>query len=201
LYIVGITGGIGSGKSEAAKAFMSLSVPVIDLDEIARQITQKNYPGYVQIKKHFGSKYLDKNKEIIRKKLKIDIFNDSEKKDKIESILHPIILKECKKKINQYKSEEYIVIVVALLFETGSYLKFIDESVLIDCDEEIQFKRVSSRDKVDKNLIKSIIKSQLPRNQKIKKADTIIHNNLSKSHLKKEIYRYHNDLKLKINKK
>ncbi len=201
MYIVGITGGIGSGKSEAAKAFMSLSVPVIDLDEIARQITQKNYPGYVQIKKHFGSKYLDKNKEIIRKKLKIDIFNDSEKKDKIESILHPIILKECKKKINQYKSEEYIVIVVALLFETGSYLKFIDESVLIDCDEEIQFKRVSSRDKVDKNLIKSIIKSQLPRNQKIKKADTIIHNNLSKSHLKKEIYRYHNDLKLKINKK
>ena len=105
------------------------------------------------------------------------------------------------KKINQYKSEEYIVIVVALLFETGSYLRFIDESVLIDCDEEIQFKRVNSRDKVDKNLIKSIIKSQLPRNQKIKKADTIIHNNLSKSHLKKEIYRYHNDLKLKINKK
>ena len=201
MHIVGITGGIGSGKSEAAKAFMSLSVPVIELDEIARQITQKNHPGYVQITKLFGSKYLDKNKEIIRKKLKIDIFNDSEKKEKIESILHPIILKECKKKINQYKSEEYIVIVVALLFETGSYLKFIDESVLIDCDEEIQFKRVSSRDKVDKNLIKSIIKSQLPRNQKIKKADTIIHNNLSKSHLKKEIYRYHNDLKLKINKK
>ena len=201
MHIVGVTGGIGSGKSEAAKAFMSLSVPVIDLDEIARQITQKNHPGYVQITKHFGSKYLDKNKEIIRKKLKIDIFNDSEKKEKIESILHPIILKECKKKINQYKSEEYIVIVVALLFETGSYLKFIDESVLIDCDEEIQFKRVSSRDKVDKNLIKSIIKSQLPRNQKIKKADTIIHNNLSKSQLKKEIYRYHNDLKLKINKK
>jgi len=201
LHIVGITGGIGSGKSEAAKAFMSLSVPVIELDEIARQITQKNHPGYVQITKLFGSKYLDKNKEIIRKKLKIDIFNDSEKKEKIESILHPIILKECIKKINQYKSEEYIVIVVALLFETGSYLRFIDESVLIDCDEEIQFKRVNSRDKVDKNLIKSIIKSQLPRNQKIKKADTIIHNNLSKSHLKKEIYRYHNDLKLKINKK
>jgi len=201
LHIVGVTGGIGSGKSEAAKAFMSLSVPVIELDEIARQITQKNHPGYVQITKLFGSKYLDKNKEIIRKKLKIDIFNDSEKKEKIESILHPIILKECKKKINQYKSEEYIVIVVALLFETGSYLRFIDESVLIDCDEEIQFKRVNSRDKVDKNLIKSIIKSQLPRNQKIKKADTIIHNNLSKSHLKKEIYRYHNDLKLKINKK
>ena len=195
-----MTGGIGSGKTEAAKAFLSLLVPVIELDEIAHQITRKNYPGYIQITKHFGSKYLDKNKEIIRKKLKIDIFNSSETKKKVESILHPIILNECKKQINKYKSEEYIVIVIALLFETRNYLELIDENILIDCDEEIQFKRVSSRDKIDKDLIKSIIKSQLPRDQKIKKADTIIHNNLSKSSLKNEIYLYHNDLKLKINK-
>jgi dephospho-CoA kinase len=196
-----MTGGIGSGKTEAAKVFGSLLVPVIDLDEIAHLITQKNYPGYVQITKYFGSKYLDKNKEIIRKKLKIDIFNSSETREKIESILHPIILSECKKQINKYKSEEYIVIVIALLFETGNYLKLIDESILIDCDEEIQFKRVSSRDEIDKYLITSIIKSQLPRDQKIKQANTIIHNNLSKKSLKDEIYRYHNDLKLKINRK
>lgn len=195
-----MTGGIGSGKTEAAKAFVSLLVPVIDLDDISRQITQKNYPGYIQITKHFGNKYLDKNKEIIRKKLKIDIFNSSETKKKIESILHPIILNECKKQINKYKSEKYIVIVVALLFETRNYLELIDESILIDCDEEIQLKRVSLRDKIDKYLIKSIIKSQLSRNQKIKKADTIIHNNLSKSALKNEIYRYHKYLKFKINK-
>ena len=196
-----MTGGIGSGKTEAAKVFRSLLVPVIDLDEIAHLITQKNYPGYVQITKYFGSKYLDKNKEIIRKKLKIDIFNSSETREKIESILHPIILSECKKQINKYKSEEYIVIVIALLFETGNYLKLIDESILIDCDEEIQFKSVSSRDEIDKYLITSIIKSQLPRDQKIKQANTIIHNNLSKKSLKDEIYRYHNDLKLKINRK
>ena len=195
-----MTGGIGSGKTEAAKAFVSLLVPVIDLDEISRLVTQKNYPGYVQITKHFGNKYLDKNNEIIRKKLKIDIFNSNETKKKIESILHPIILSECKKQINKYKSEEYIVIVIALLFETGNYLELIDESILIDCDEEIQFKRVSSRDKIDKYLIKSIMKSQLSRDQKIKKADTIIHNNLSKSSLKNEIYRYHEYLKFKINK-
>ena len=196
-----MTGGIGSGKTEAAKVFVSLLVPVIDLDEIAHLITQKNYPGYIQITKHFGSKYLDKNKEIIRKKLKIDIFNSSETKKKVESILHPIILNECKKQINKYKSEEYIVIVIALLFETRNYLELIDENILIDCDEEIQFKRVSSRDEIDKYLITSIIKSQLPRDQKIKQANTIIHNNLSKKSLKDEIYRYHNDLKLKINRK
>jgi dephospho-CoA kinase len=196
-----MTGGIGSGKTEAAKAFVSLLVPVIDLDEISRLVTQKNYPGYVQITKHFGNKYLDKNNEIIRKKLKIDIFNSNETKKKIESILHPLILSECKKQIYKYKSEEYIVIIIALLFETENYLKFIDESVLIDCDEEIQFKRVSLRDRIGKNLIKSIIQSQLPRDQKIKKADTIIYNNLSKTNLKDEIYRYHSELKLKINRK
>ena len=201
MYIVGVTGGIGSGKSEAAKTFASLSVPVIDLDDIARQITQKNNPGYVEITKNFGNKYLDKNKELNRKSLKIDIFNSSEVKRKIESILHPIILTEYKKQIIKYKSEKYIVIMIALLFETENYLKLIDESLLIDCDEESQFDRVSSRDKLDKNLIKSIIKSQLSRVQRIKRADNIIINNLSKDKLKDKIYKYHNDLKLRIDKK
>ena len=201
MYIVGVTGGIGSGKSEAAKTFTILSVPVIDLDDIARRITQKNYPGYVEITKNFGNKYLDKNKELNRKSLKIDIFNSIEVKRKIESILHPIILTEYKKQIIKYKSEKYIVIMIALLFETENYLKLIDESLLIDCDEESQFDRVSSRDKLDKNLIKSIIKSQLSRVQRIKRADNIIINNLSKDKLKDKIYKYHNDLKLRIDKK
>jgi len=198
LYIVGVTGGIGSGKSEAAKTFISLSVPVIDLDDIARQITKKNHPGYVEIINNFGSKYLDKNKELMRTSLKIDIFNSSKVRKKIESILHPIILREYKKQIIKYKSEKYIVVMIALLFETGIYLKFINESLLIDCDEESQFNRVSSRDKLDKQLIESIIKSQLPRDEKIKKADKIINNNHSKAELKEEIYKYHNDLKLRI---
>ena len=198
MYIVGVTGGIGSGKSEAAKTFVSLSVPVIDLDEIARQITKKNHLGYVEIIKNFGNKYLDKNKELMRNSLKIDIFNSSKVRKKIESILHPIILSEYKKQIIKYKSEQYIVVMIALLFETGIYLKFINESLLIDCDEESQFNRVSSRDKLDKQLIESIIKSQLPRDEKIKKADKIINNNHSKAELKEEIYKYHNDLKLRI---
>ena len=199
MYIIGVTGGIGSGKSEAAKAFLSLSVPVIDLDDIAHEITQKNYPGYIEIKKHFGDKYLDKNKKILRKNLKVDIFNSRKLKKEIESILHPIILNECKKEIIKYKSEEYIVIMIALLFETENYLKLIDESLLIDCDREIQFNRVQSRDKLEKNLIESIINSQLSRDMKIKRADKVINNNLSKAGLKDQVYRYHNDLKLRIN--
>ncbi len=196
-----MTGGIGSGKSEATKIFGELSVPLIDLDDIAHRITQKDYPGYIEIIKYFGNKYLDKNKKIIRKNLKIDIFNSTKIKKKIESILHPIIFSECKEQIYKYKSEEYIVIVIPLLFETENYLKLIDESLFIDCNEDIQFKRVNSRDKLDESLIKSIINSQLSRDRKIKKADKIIENNLSKALFKDEIYRYHNELKLRIGRK
>ena len=196
-----MTGGIGSGKSEATKIFGELSVPLIDLDDIAHRITQKDYPGYIEIIKYFGNKYLDKNKKIIRKNLKIDIFNSTKIKKKIESILHPIIFSECKEQIYKYKSEEYIVIVIPLLFETENYLKLIDESLFIDCNEDIQFKRVNSRDKLDESLIKSIINSQLSRDRKIKKADKIIENNLSKALFKDEIYQYHNELKLRIDRK
>lgn len=201
MYIVGITGGIGSGKSEASKIFTELAVPVIDLDDIAHQITKKNQPGYIEIKKYFGEKYFDKNKELIRKNLQIDIFNSTQTKKKIESILHPIIFNECKKQINRYKSAEYIVIVIALLFETKNYIKLINESLLIDCDEEIKIKRVMYRDKLNEKLIKCIIESQLARDKKIKKADKIIINNFSKTLLKDNIYKYHNDLKHRLNGK
>ncbi len=201
MYIVGITGGIGSGKSEASKIFTELAVPVIDLDDIAHQITKKNQPGYIEIKKYFGEKYFDKNKELIRKNLQIDIFNSTQTKKKIESILHPIIFNECKKQINRYKSAEYIVIVIALLFETKNYRKLINESLLIDCDEEIKIKRVMYRDKLNEKLIKCIIESQLARDKKIKKADKIIINNFSKTLLKDNIYKYHNDLKHRLNDK
>jgi dephospho-CoA kinase len=199
LYTVGITGGIGSGKSEASKIFTELAVPVIDLDDIAHQITKKNQLGYIGIKKYFDEKYFDKNKELIRRSLQIDIFNSTQTKEKIESILHPIIFNECKKQMNKHRSAEYIVIVIPLLFETKNYIKLIDESLLIDCDEEIQIKRVMHRDKLDKKLIKGIIESQLTRDKKIKKTDKIIINNLSKTLLRDNIYKYHNNLKHRLN--
>ena len=196
-----MTGGIGSGKNEATKVFRELSVPIIDLDDISHRITQKNSLGYNEIIKYFGNKYLDKDKNIIRKKLKIDVFNSNKMKKKLESILHPIIFSRCKELVYKYKSEEYVVVVIPLLFETKSYLELIDESLLIDCEETIQFERISSRDNLDESLIKVIINSQLSRAQKIDKADKVIKNNLNKQLLKQEVCKYHNELRLRINGK
>lgn len=199
MYIVGLTGGIGSGKSEAAKVFTELSVPLIDLDDIAHKITEKKQLGYLGIKKKFGEKYFDKNKELLRKDLQKDLFNSNKTKKEVESILHPIIYDECKKQIKKYVFEEYIVIVIPLLYETKNYLKLIDETLLIDCNEKIQIKRVISRDQLDKKIIELIIQSQLSRDKKIKKADKIINNDLTIDILKNNIVRYHKNLKLKLN--
>ena len=199
MYIVGLTGGIGSGKSEAAKVFTELSVPLIDLDDIAHKITEKKQLGYLGIKKKFGEKYFDKNKELLRKDLQKDLFNSNKTKKEVESILHPIIFDECKKQIKKYVFEEYIVIVIPLLYETKNYLKLIDETLLIDCNEKIQIKRLISRDQLDKKIIELIIQSQLSRDKKIKKADKIINNDLTIDILKNNIVRYHKNLKLKLN--
>ncbi len=203
MYIVGLTGGIGCGKSEASKLFTKLLVPVIDLDDIAHEITRKNQLGYVGIKEKYGDKYFNKKEELLREKLKKDFFDSKNTKKIIENILHPIIFNECKKQIKKFKSEQtlknlnsskYIVIVIPLLFESKNYLKLINESLLIDCDEKIQIKRVANRDKLDKKLIQSIINSQISRDEKIKKADKIIDNNFSKKLLKDKIYKFHSDL-------
>jgi len=203
VYIVGLTGGIGCGKSEASKLFTKLLVPVIDFDDIAHEITRKNQLGYVGIKEKYGDKYFNKKEELLREKLKKDFFNSKNTKKIIENILHPIIFNECKKQIKKFKSEQtlknlnsskYIVIVIPLLFESKNYLKLINESLLIDCDEKIQIKRVANRDKLDKKLIQSIINSQISRDEKIKKADKIIDNNFSKKLLKDKIYKFHSDL-------
>ena len=203
MYIVGLTGGIGCGKSEASKLFTKLLVPVIDLDDIAHEITRKNQLGYVGIKEKYGDKYFNKKEELLREKLKKDFFNSKNTKKIIENILHPIIFNECKKQIKKFKSKQtlknlnsskYIVIVIPLLFESKNYLKLINESLLIDCDEKIQIKRVANRDKLDKKLIQSIINSQISRDEKIKKADKIIDNNFSKKLLKDKIYKFHSDL-------
>ena len=201
MYIVGLTGGIGSGKSEAAKVFTELAVPLLDLDDIAHKITKKKQLGYLGIKKKFGKKYFDENEELLRKNLQKDLFSSNKTKKEIESILHPIIFDECKKQLRNYIFEEYVVIVIPLLYETKNYLKLIDETLLIDCNEKNQIKRVIARDKLDKKIIERIIKSQLSRDKKIKKADKIINNDLTIDILKNNIFRYHKNLKLKLNGK
>ena len=198
MFIIGLTGGIGSGKSAAAKILKELGLKVIDLDQITHELMRPSELGYIEIKKEFGEKYIDTKGAIDRKLLREEIFSSFDLKKRIESILHPIIFEECNKQLNILKHEKYIVLVIPLLFETKNYISLIDESLLIDCDLETQIERVIKRDNVSKALANRIIKNQMNRQEKQSLADKVILNDGNINHLKTQLNIYYKKLLMDI---
>ena len=198
MFIIGLTGGIGSGKSAAAKILKELGLKVIDLDQITHELMRPGELGYIEIKKEFGEKYIDTKGAIDRKLLREEIFSSFDLKKRIESILHPIIFEECNKQLNILKHEKYIVLVIPLLFETKNYISLIDESLLIDCDLEAQIERVIKRDNVSKALVNRIIKNQMNREEKQLLADKVILNDGNINHLKTQLDSYYKKLHMDI---
>jgi len=194
MHIVGLTGGIGSGKSMAALFFKELNVPVIDLDDIAKEITTKNNEGYNEIVKKFGVRYLNDKKEINRYLIKAEIFNSPKLKKEFEQLIHPLIYTACLNQIDNFHTQTYLILIVPLLFETKTYLGLIQESLLIDCKISTQKERVCSRDKLDSKLIDKIIASQLERSERQEKADNIITNDGSVDELKQKIKIFHDNI-------
>jgi len=198
MFIIGLTGGIGSGKSAAAKILKELGLKVIDLDQITHELMMPSEPGYIEIKKEFGEKYIDTKGAIDRRLLREEIFSSFDLKKRIESILHPIIFEECNKQLNLLKHENYIVLVIPLLFETKNYISLIDESLLIDCDLETQIERVIKRDSISKTLANRIIKNQMNREKKQLLADKVILNDGNINHLKTQLDSYYKKLHMDI---
>ena len=199
MFIIGLTGGIGSGKSAAAEILKELGLKVIDLDHITHDLMRPGELGYIEIKKEFGEKYIDTKGALDRKLLRQEIFSSFDLKKRIESILHPIIFEECNKQLNILKHEKYIVLVIPLLFETKNYISLIDESLLIDCDLETQIERVIKRDSVSKALANRIIKNQMNRQEKQLLADKVILNDGNFNHLKTQLDSYYKKLNMDIN--
>ena len=198
MFIIGLTGGIGSGKSAAAEILKELGLKVIDLDQITHELMMPSELGYIEIKKEFGEKYIDTKGAIDRKLLREEIFSSFDLKKRIESILHPIIFEECNKQLNILKHEKYIVLVIPLLFETKNYISLIDESLLIDCDLETQIERVIKRDSISKTLANRIIKNQMNREKKQLLADKVILNDGNINHLKTQLDSYYKKLHMDI---
>ena len=187
--IIGLTGGIGSGKSAAAEIFKDIGIDLIDADDLARDSLNINSEGYKLFINEFGEKYLDKNKHINRELLRRDIFNDLAVKLKLENIVHPLVKSGIEVFINNSKSD-YCIIVVPLIYETGSY-KFYDRILVIDCDVDTQIERTSKRDNQTKNEIVNILNKQATREERISIADEVILNNGSIEHLRNSVLDTH----------
>jgi len=187
--IIGLTGGIGSGKSAAGIEFEKLGITVIDADEIAQKASLKNSKAYKEIVEYFGASILDNSQNIDRRKLRNIVFNDDEQKKKLEQILHPAIREDISFAISNSKST-YTIIMVPLIYETNSKDNY-NRILVIDCDEDIQISRAVTRDGASEEDIKKIINSQATKKERLSIADDVISNNSSIEKLSEKVLHLH----------
>ena len=191
MYIVGLTGGIGSGKSEAAKLFAELGAPVVDVDVISHELTTKGQATLKKIAQVFGKDILNSDGSLNRAALRQKVFADSEARKKLEAILHPAIYNKATERLEENASAPYQILAIPLLFESDRYLKIINRSLVIDSDTKLQIARASKRDGLLEDDIQKIIDVQMPREKRNALADDIILNDGSIEELKEKVKQVH----------
>lgn len=187
--IVGLTGGIGSGKSEASKRFAERGVLVVDADTVAREVVKQGTTALAQIAEHFGTGILDAAGDLNRSKLREIIFSDPTEKQWLESLLHPIINAEIRFQLANSTST-YSVLVSPILLETQQF-QLVDRILVIDTSEQHQIERASIRDKNNEAQIKAIMQTQLSRQERCARATDIIQNHGSIDELYVQIEKLH----------
>tara|TARA_B110000438_G_scaffold63830_1_gene64351 strand:- start:240 stop:860 length:621 start_codon:yes stop_codon:yes gene_type:complete len=189
--IIGLTGGIASGKSTVSKFFSNLSIPIIDADQISHDLTKINGSAYSEIIEYFGENITGENGDIDRKRLGAIIFNNATKKEKLESIIHPRVLSTIQAEIKS-TGGDYKIIEVPLLIESG-FQEFTNRILVVDCSTETQIKRLMQRDSVPKGYAKNILRNQINRERRLKFANEIVINekNTSLIELEDQVKKIH----------
>ncbi len=174
-FIIGLTGGIGSGKSSAAEIFHKLGAAIIDTDEIAHRLTAAGQPGAAVIRNQFGPDYLQADGALDRARMRALIFSDTAARHKLEEILHPLIRAEATALVKKI-STLYVIVVVPLLVETDAYRDLLQRVLVIDCDESLQFARALQRGGLTEHEVQAIIAAQVGRAARLAYADDIVRN-------------------------
>ena len=180
-FILGLTGGIGSGKSAASQWFEQHGIVVVDADVVAREIVEVGQPALLQIQQAFGDWVLQKDGTLNRRALREHIFQSNDARRILESITHPAIRQSIIKQLQDAQSP-YVILVSPLLFETNQH-ELTDHTLLIDASIELQIQRAAQRDDQNIEQIHRIIAAQMPREQKQQLADDIVLNDGHLEHL------------------
>lgn len=188
--IVGLTGGIGSGKSTVADLFKKLHVPVIDADIISHQLCEPGAIGYNIIIEHFGVSILQDNGHIDRKKLRDIIFNQDTEREWLESMLHPLIRQKMHTQAKTTHSP-YCIFVIPLLTESNN-LDGIDRVLIVDAPASLQIERASNRDHTNSDDIRKIMDAQNSRGERLTYADDVILNDSDMASLERKVTELHN---------
>lgn len=189
MFVVGLTGGIGSGKSAATAIFEDLGIDVVDADLASREAVLPGSKALDQIQKKFGNEILLEDQSLNRARLREIIFDNSEDKTWLEQLLHPEIRHIIQSKLEN-SSSEYVILVSPLLFETDQH-EFCNTTILIDSSLNSQVSRTSKRDSVSEDSVKKIISAQMSRDDKLKIAKIIINNDDSLEQLESNVKKVH----------
>ncbi len=190
MFVVGLTGGIGSGKSAVSRRFEQLGVTVVDADIVAREVVQPGEPALKSITQQFGPTILLADGNLNRATLRKIVFDQPEKRDWLEQLLHPLIREQILLQLTQAASA-YAILASPLLLETDQHL-LVDHTVVVDVDEATQISRTAIRDNTDSKQVKAIIAAQMPREDKVTRADSLIDNSGSEELLQPQIEALHN---------
>ena len=187
--IIGLTGGIGSGKTAVSDAFQDLGITIVDADKASRIVVQKGKPSLKKIAEHFGNDILNENSELDRAKLREIIFNSDEEKNWLESLLHPAIANQIQDELKA-SSSPYTILVSPLLLETNQK-EYCSKVLVVDVPVELQVERTLKRDQVSEGQVKSIIKAQISRKNRLEFADEVIVNDGSLEELHSTVMKFH----------
>lgn len=190
---LGLTGGIGSGKSSVASLLAQRGAWIIDTDQIAHQITASGGSAIELISQQFGPEFIGPDGSLNRAKMREYVFRDISAKRRLEAITHPLIRQEtfsqAQKALNA--AAPYLVFVVPLLLESGAWIETLDHIAVVDCEEELQIQRAMARSQLERQAVLAIMANQASRAERMAIADTIIPNNGSLHNLEEAVARLH----------
>lgn len=189
-YIVGLTGGIGSGKSAAAQVFAELGATVIDTDAIAHELTRPGGVAIEPIRAAFGADYIGADGALARARMRELVFADTAKKRLLESILHPLIRSRSQQLLLGARGP-YAILMVPLLLESGAYRERCQRVLVVDCPEQAQIARVTARSGIDAEQVRAIMSAQVGRAQRLASADDVIDNSGDLAHLRRQVEALH----------
>jgi dephospho-CoA kinase len=174
-YVVGLTGGVGSGKTAVADAFAALGVEIVDTDALAHRLSAPGQPGLTAIRGTFGDSVLTAEGNLDRARLRNLVFADGEARARLEAVLHPLIRAETERQLRSWRGP-YGIVVVPLLLERGGLRTIIDRVLVVDCPEEEQVRRVIARSGLAAEEVRAIMATQLDRPRRLAGADDVLDN-------------------------
>ena len=189
-FCVGLTGGIGSGKSTAAEMFAELGAAVVDTDEISRRLTGARGAAMPAIREQFGADYVAADGSLERALMRRLVFGNAAAREGLEAILHPLIRAEARAQVAAARAP-YAILVVPLLFETGAYADLVQRVVVVDCSEERQVERARSRSGISAEEVRAIMASQLPRGVRRARADDVLDNDGGLEQIRRQVEALH----------